>query len=318
MKKFSKEIRIGLLVAISLLVFFSGFYFLKGANLFSGENTYYAYYDNVQGLLTSASVQVKGLSVGRVATIKLNPDGKVKVELAVSKKIKVTRGTTAKLMSADLLGSKVISLEVAQGTEPAEDEDTLQGVLEGGLLDNLSAEIAPLIQDIRHVVGTLDTVLVGVTGILSPQTRQNLSNSVASLDVTMRNFSQLAAKLNGESEHLAGIIKNVNSVTGNLAKSNQQVTNIMKNMDGISSQLAGAPIEKAFKDLQAAASQLQGVINKINANQGSLGMLVNDKQLYSNLTESLKTMDTLMADIKAHPSRYINVTIFGRKNKDTH
>jgi phospholipid/cholesterol/gamma-HCH transport system substrate-binding protein len=316
--KFSKEIRIGLLVTASLFAFVAGFYFLKGANLFSGENNYYAYYDNVQGLLASASVQVKGLSVGRVANIKLNPDGKVKVELAVSKKIKVTKGTIAKLMSSDLLGTKVISLDIGQSTELLEDEATIPGVLEGGLLDNLSAEISPLILDIRHVVATLDTVLVGVTGILSPQTRQNLSNSVASLDVTMRNFSELAKKLNGESDHLAGIVRNVSSVTGNLAKNNQQITNIMKNMDNISGQLAGAPIAQAFKDLQSAASQLQGVINKINANQGSLGMLVNDKVLYSNLSESLKTLDALMADIKAHPSRYINVTIFGKKKGEAH
>src|ERR1044071_330962 len=201
--KFSKEARIGLLVAISLLIFFAGFYFLKGANLFSGENEYYVYYDDVQGLQPSASVQVKGLSIGRVSKIELNGGGKVKVILAVSKKIKVLQGSSAKLTTADLLGTKVIRLDIGGGPQELEDEATLPGAVEGGMLDNISVEITPLIQEVRHVVGVLDTVIVGIDEMLNPVTRQRLSNSVASLDVTMRNFAQLSDKLNRESAQLA-------------------------------------------------------------------------------------------------------------------
>lgn len=315
--KFSKEARIGLLVAAALLIFFAGFYFLKGANLFSGENEYYAYFDDVQGLQTSSAVQVKGLTVGRVVAISLNKeDGKVKVQLAVNKKIKVTDGSAIKLASSDLLGTKVLKLEIAAGDKQIVDEATLPAKIEGGLIDNLSGEIAPLIADIRHVVSTLDTVLLGVNNMLNPETRQHLSNSVASLDVTLKNFSSLSEKLNNESNQLASVIRNANSITTNLANSNQQITNIMKNADNISNQLANAPIEQTVKDLQATISQLNGIMNKINNNEGSLGMLVNDKALHNNLAESLKTLNALMADINAHPSRYINVSIFGRKNKN--
>lgn len=315
--KFSKEARIGLLVAAALLIFFAGFYFLKGANLFSGENEYYAYFDDVQGLQTSSAVQVKGLTVGRVVAISLNKeDGKVKVQLAVNKKIKVTDGSAIKLASSDLLGTKVLKLEIAAGDKQIADEATLPAKIEGGLIDNLSGEIAPLIADIRHVVSTLDTVLLGVNNMLNPETRQHLSNSVASLDVTLKNFSSLSEKLNNESNQLASVIRNANSITTNLANSNQQITNIMKNADNISNQLANAPIEQTVKDLQATISQLNGIMNKINNNEGSLGMLVNDKALHNNLAESLKTLNALMADINTHPSRYINVSIFGRKNKN--
>lgn len=317
--KFSKEARIGLLVTISLLIFFAGFYFLKGANLFSGENNYYAYYDNVQGLQPSAAVQVKGLSVGRVAKITLNEqDGRVKVALAVSRKIELPQGTVAKLISADLLGTKVISLELGSGRGAVADEATLASDIEGGLLDNLSYQLSPLIHDVRAVVSTLDTLLLGVNQMLDEETRERLKSSVVSLDETMNNFSQLSAALNRQSGELASIIQNANSITTNLSDNNKQITNIINNTDQISKQLASAPIEQAFRDLQATTEQVQGIIEKINSNNGSLGMLVNDKQLYNNLSESLKTLDALMADINAHPSRYINVTIFGRKNKDTH
>jgi phospholipid/cholesterol/gamma-HCH transport system substrate-binding protein len=314
--KFSKEARIGLLVSISLLILFAGFYFLKGANLFSGENQYYAYYDNVQGLQPSSAVQVKGLSVGRVAKIELNGNDRVKVTIAVSNDIKVTKGSVAKIASADLLGSKVLSLELAQGAPEVEEGAELAGAIEGGIIDNISVEITPLIRDIRHMVTVLDTVLVGVNTMLGPDTRTRLEHSVANLDVTMQNFSQLSAKLNRESEELASIIRNANSITDNLAKNNQQVSNILNNADAITNQLSKAPLEQTLRELNGTMAQLQGIMAKVNNNEGSLGMIVNDKELYKNLSQAMKTLDALMADLNAHPSRYINVTIFGRKNKD--
>ena len=123
--KFSKEARIGLLVAGAILIFFAGFYFLKGANIFSGENEYYVYYDDVQGLQASSPVLIKGMSVGRVASISLHENGKVQVVLAVDKGTKVPKGTVAKLSSTDLPGGKAISLELTKSKELVQDEETL-------------------------------------------------------------------------------------------------------------------------------------------------------------------------------------------------
>lgn len=313
---FSKEAKTGLLVAISLLVFFAGFYFLKGANVFSGENEFYAYYDNVQGLQAAAAVQVKGLAVGRVSSIELIDSEKVKVTLAVRKSVDVPVGTTAELASADLLGTKIIRLNFGMGTQIAEDGATLPASIEGGVIDNLSVEISPLITDLRHVITTLDTVLVGVSGVLNESTANSLANTVNSLDVTMKNFSELSEKLNNESEQLAAVIRNANSITSNIADNNQSISNIIKNAEQTTDHLSAAPIQETVQELQSAAQQLDGILMKINNNEGSLGMIVNDKKLYGNLTETMKTLNDLMADINAHPWRYINVTIFGKKKKD--
>ena len=222
----------------------------------------------------------------------------------------------AKLASADLLGSKVIALELGSGTAHVEDEGVLPTTVEAGIIDNLSAEISPLIKDIRVVVARLDTTVLSINGIINEETQVKLNNSIASLEVTMSNFSQLSQRLNNESAQLQSIIRNANSITSNLADNNQRISNIIRNAETTTNQLSKAPIEGAVNDLQAAANQLQGVINKINTNQGSLGMLVNDKELYNNLSSSLNTLNKLMADLQAHPSRYINLTIFGRKRKD--
>lgn len=313
---FSKEARTGLLVAISIVVFLAGFYFLKGANLFSGENEYFVYYDNVQGLQSSASVQLKGLSVGRVSAIELVDSEKVRVTIAVSKKVAVPVGTTAELASADLLGTKIIRLNMGTGTQVAEDGSILPGSIEGGVIDNISLELSPLITDLRHVIATLDTVLIGVSGVLNENTAKSLANTVTSLDVTMQNFSELSATLNRESEQLAAIIRNANSITSNLADNNESISNIIKNAETTTNNLSSAPIQETVKELQSAAGQLHAILDKINNNQGSLGMMVNDKHLYSNLTTTIKTLDELIADINARPWRYINITIFGKKNKN--
>ena len=303
------------MVASAILIFVVGFYFLKGANIFSGEYEYYAYYDNVQGLQPSSPVQIKGMAVGRVSAIVLNGGGKVKVTLAVSKKTKIPKGTMAKLVATDLLGSKAIALELSNSTQIAEDESVLPSAIEGGIIDAISIEITPLLRDMRHAVGTLDSVLVSVNGVLDVQSRQNLQNSIANLDATMANFSQLSSKLNQESGQLQNVIRNANSITTNLANSNERITRIINNAALVSDQLNKAPIEQTMKDLQSTIGQLQGVVNRLNSKDGSLGLLVNDPALYNNLNSSLNTLNSLMADIEAHPTRYINLTIFGRKKQ---
>ena len=313
--RFSKEARIGLLVAGAILIFFAGFYFLKGANIFSGENQYYVYYNDVQGLQASSPVQIKGLSVGRVASITLNGQSRVQVTIAISKKTEIPQGTVAKLTATDLLGSKAISLELTNSQAIVKDEDTLSSAVQGGIIDAISVEITPLIKDMRHAVGSLDTVLSTVNGVLDVQARENLKQTLANLDATMANFSQLSHRLNAESGELAHVIRNANSITTNLASNNERITRIINNAALTTDQLSKAPIEQTMKDLQNTIQQLQGVVNKVNSKDGSLGMLVNDDGLYNSLNSSLGTLNSLMADIQAHPTRYINVTIFGRKKQ---
>ena len=116
---------------------------------------------------------------------------------------------------------------------------------------------------------------------------------------------------------LAGVINNANSITGNLAKSNEKITNILNNAEQLTDKLAAAPIDQTLIKLNNGVDDLQSLLNKINSGQGSIGMLVNDKDLYNNLTTTLSSLDKLVSDLKAHPSRYINVSVFGKKENGT-
>jgi phospholipid/cholesterol/gamma-HCH transport system substrate-binding protein len=312
---FSKEARIGLMVAISIIVLFAGFYFLKGSDILSKELSYYAYYDNVQGLQPSAGVQIKGLQVGKVSNIELNGGGKVKVTIAIHKKTRLPQGTVAKLTSTDLLGTKGITLDLGAGTAMIEDESVLPGDVEGGVIDKISVEVTPLLQDVRKVVNSVDSVLNSVNEIFNAKARADLQNSVASLNTAMTHFSNVSSTLDRQSNGLARTIQNADKITSNLASNNANIDATLKNLRSTSNQLSQAPVEQTVKNLQAVSVQLNDVMRKINNSEGSIGMAVNDKKLYSDLSGSLQSLQSLLADLQAHPSRYINVTIFGKKRQ---
>jgi phospholipid/cholesterol/gamma-HCH transport system substrate-binding protein len=314
----SREARIGLLVAISILVFFAGFYFLKGSNVFSSEYEYHAYYDNVQGLQPSAGVQIQGLQVGKVSHINLNRaqlGAPIDVVIAISKKTRLPRGTVAKLTSLDLLGTKGITLELGTSQDLIDDGEKLPSSVEGGIVDKISVEVTPLLQDVRKVVNSIDSVLLSVNDIFNAQARADLQLSIAALHSAMDNFNALSAKLNGQSTALAHTIQNADKITTNLANNNANIDQTLKNLRTTTDNLSQAPLKEAISNVDQAAANLKNIMRKVDNNEGSLGMLVNDKNLYGNLNKTLEELSKLSADLKAHPSRYINVTIFGRKAK---
>lgn len=310
----SKEVRIGLLVSVSIVVFFVGFYLLKGASVFSNAREFFCYYPNVDGLQASANIQVKGLNVGHVGNIELAGDKGVKVSLIIDKDIVITDSAVAHLASSDLLGTKVIMLTLGKGSNPIVEGAVIRTATEGSIVDNVSGELTPRLRELRSTIIALDTALASINSIVGEQNQRSLANAMANINTTSENLAKLSAALSGESEEIKSILHNANSITGNLAKQNDSIQRIVSNVSSVTRQMANAPIQKTFTDLQKTTSDLQKVIDKINTNQGSLGMLVNDKALYNNLNSSLKSLHSLMDDLQAHPKKYINVSVFGKKN----
>jgi phospholipid/cholesterol/gamma-HCH transport system substrate-binding protein len=315
--KIKNEVKIGIMVAAAITVFILGFNFLRGRGVFSSDRKYFTYYNDVQGLQESAVIQLKGLGVGKVSKIELQADHTIKVTFSLHKEIKVPKGTVAQLASADLIsGTKIVSLNMTNASTFIEPGGFIQGKESQGILDNLGSQVSPLVGVLQHTVVSLDTLLNTVNNIINEDTRQHINASFASLEVGLDQLSALATQLNAQSGNLAGVIKNANSITGNLANSNERISNTLTNLEGFSTSLNNAPVQQTVEDLQKAAAALQGIVSKINDNNGSLGMLLSDKRLYNNLSSTLGTLDTLLGDLKQHPAKYINVSVFGRKAKD--
>ena len=310
----SKEVRIGLLVSIATVILFIGFYFLKGANVFSNDKEYYCFYTNVEGLQNSANVQIKGLNVGHVSRLELMDGKGVRVVISLGKHIEIPQGTVASLASFDLLGTKMIRLDLGNGSGTIEPGATLPTAQEAGMIDNVTAALTPRLQELKITIAAFDSTLRGVNVLVGQENQQAIASALQSVKTTAQNLSSITGVLDKETAEMSSIIHNTNSITGNLVTENDTVKRILANASKISGQLANAPIQKTITDLQGTIAQLQGIVQKINTSQGTLGLLINNKDMYNNLNSTLHSLNGLMEDIETHPSRYINVSVFGKKS----
>ncbi len=313
--RISKEVRTGLLAAVSLVILFIGFYFLKGADVFSNTKTYYCYYPAVDGLISAANVEVRGLHVGMVTALELEGNKGVKVTMTVQKSTPIPKGTVAVITSEGLLGTKMIRLDMTQGTDYYPAESILPTSEEASLMDNMSDQISPLMKGLRKTVQALDTVIAGVNLITNAENRTAITATLKSINATAENLALLSNTLAAENNEIKSIMHNTNSFTSSLAKNNDTISHLLSNLNNVSGQLANAHIQKTFTDLQGSVNQLQGIMTKVNNSEGSLGLLVNNKDLYNNMSSSLKSLDKLLADLKEHPSKYVNISVFGKKKK---
>jgi phospholipid/cholesterol/gamma-HCH transport system substrate-binding protein len=315
--KVKNEVKIGIMVVVAAALLILGLNFLKGRGLFSSDKTYYTYFDDIQGLQNSASVRLNGFAIGKVNKIELQPDRKIKVSFQVSKDVPIPKSSVAHLASNDLIsGTKIINMEMTGDSDYIAEGGFVESKGSEGLLDNLGTQAGPVIDAVKHTIESLDTLILTVNNIVNDDTRKNLNASFASLEVVLKQLSGVATQLNAQSGNLAGVISNANSITGNIANNNAQISNTLHNLESFSNNLKDAPIQQTLEDLKNAVANIQGIVAKVNENNGTLGMLINDKKLYNNLSETLNSLDHLLKDVKQSPAKYINVSVFGRKQKE--
>lgn len=314
----SKEIKIGLLGIAAILMFVFGYNYLKGSGVFSSTKIIKAEYDNVLGLTPASYVQLQGFTIGAVKTISLSTvhPGKVQVEMTIDKDLNIPVDSKAKIVSLDMLGTKAVAIELGNSKTNIKENEMMAGEIELGTLEGLGAAATPAIENINKIISTLDTTVHNINNILDANTQSNLKSAIASLNNTMKDFSQFSNELNAQRSKLTGTLNNLNSFSDNLAKNNATITRVLNNADATTNNLSKVNFESTVSELKRTLENLQTTINKMNSGQGSLALLMNDDKLYKNLKNTLSTANNLLYDINARPSRYINVNIFGKKQKN--
>ncbi|WP_170170192.1 MlaD family protein [Hymenobacter perfusus] len=302
----SKEIKVALLgiVAVALLVV--GFQFLKGSNLLSSDRTYYAKYDNVDGLNVGNPVILNGIKVGQVKEMMLVPEegNRVKVAVELQKGVTVGDSTVASL-SGSLLGSKTITLFLGKDSKVYDGGEELKSYTVASITDAFQAKALP-------VLGTVDSTLIKVNGFLNKDAR-------VSLQATLLNAQ-------GSTEALKNLLlmnqRNINEITTNMArltselnKTSAKFDRIATNFSVLSDSLKGAPVGPAMRKLNATMTEAQGTMTTLNRSlsdqKGSLGKLINDTTLYNNLNATAASTNTLLTDFQANPKRYVHFSVFG-------
>lgn len=314
--KIKDEVKIGLMVLIAVLGLILGLNFLKGNSIFSNDKNFYTTYTNIVGLQESAVVQVNGFAIGKVTSIVLQSDKTIKVGFIVKKEINIPEGSFAQLTSSDLIsGAKIISLKFSENTTFIPEDGLVPGKESEGILDNLSETVAPLMGTVKSTLVTLDTLINSVNTIVNTQAQAHLHSSIVSLDKTLSELASLSAALNKQSQNLNSLMNGANSVVNNLANNNEKINNSLGNLENFTTKLNQSEIDKTLNNLQATSQDLKSFVAKVNDTTGSLGMILTDKKLYQNLTSTLGSLDTLIGDVQDHPAKYINISVFGSKER---
>ncbi len=311
--KISNETKVGSLTAIAIAVLILGFNFLKGKDLSAHKNRIYAIFPSVEGLSVSNPVSINGLQVGKVASLEekdANLSGVI-VAITLSKNINIPTNSLA-TVSSDLLGTTTLKIKLGNSAEMVKDGDTLQSQQTKGLADKIQASIDPALANVNKTLISLDTLIQNINSVIDPNTKGNLQSVIANLARTSKSLEQL---LNAQTGTLAKSLNNVEAVTGNLAKSNDKITATVNNMEKATGQLANAKIQESVESLKNVLTKLESTLGKTTEKNNTLGLLLNDRQLYDELRQTNRSLTTLLDDLRMHPKRYVNISVFGRKDK---
>jgi phospholipid/cholesterol/gamma-HCH transport system substrate-binding protein len=313
--KISNETKIGVLTAIAITILILGYSYLRGNDVFSGSNKFYAIYKSVEGLAVSKPVLVNGFQIGRVSKMQLQPDGHTIVELKIEPQYNIPNNTLAKLVSTDLLGTKAIVFEMGNSKNYAEDMDTLKADVQGSLAESLQ----PIQKKAEQLITKMDSSLAAINKILNPEFQKNVDRSFLSIANSLQTLEGTTKKIDGivgsQTEHINAIMANTETVSDNLKTSTSHLNSIAGNFETFSSDLSHSNIKQTLDNANKAVADLQAAINKVNDGHGSLSLLLNDDKLYKNLNDASGNLNNLIIDLKVHPKRYVSFSVFGGKKE---
>ena len=305
--KLTREVKTGILAIGAILLFIFGYSFLKGTNLFQDSRVFFVKYENVQGLAKSAPVTINGLTVGKVNDIGFaNTSGCLVVTFTVENDFVFSRSSMVRIYSDGLIGGKSLGIYPEYDSENvAKSGDTLSGSIDGGMLDAVSKALGPLQNKLTTTLTSVDSLLFSVNDILDEDTRVNLKQAIENLNSTM-------SSLNGASGKLNTLLADN---TGKLDRTFTNLDDMSLNFSKFSDSLAQLQTGKLVADLQDVINRFDAIVTGIDNGEGTVGKLLKDEKLYTNLEGASRQLEQLLQDVKLNPKRYIHISVFGKKQE---
>jgi len=306
--KITREIKTAILVIASILLFIWGYSFLKGKDLLNDYKTFYVQYDNVEGLINSAPITINGLNVGKVSKVEFLNDnsGKIQVELQIKSDFPFSKSSIASIYEPGLIGGKQIMITPNfEDKSVAESGITLKGDIKPGLTSLVAERLTPLQEKVEKMVVSADGLLKNVNSVLDSKTKANLKSSIANLDETLAEFKVVSKSVN---ELLAENKVKINSALTNVDKASA-------NFAKISDSISKSNIGKTVKSLEKTLASVDKIMADVQSGKGTLGKLAKDETMYNNFAKTSKELELLLQDLRLNPTRYVNVSLFGKKNK---
>ena len=310
--KISHEVKVGGVALITIIAFILMYEFLKGSALFTSTDTYHIVYDNIAGLTESNPVEINGYQAGVVQDVRLINDGsgKILVSLSVDKHFNIPKDTRAEITTATLIAGMKIILRMGESTEMCADHDTISGYVATSIIDRLSETITPLEDNITSIVTRLDSVVTALNSVFTPEMTGDIRS-------TMSNVSGITAGLkqvtDSRKDELMAAISEIQAFTAMLSANSSTLDSTIRNIGAISDAVAKADLETSLGSLRSSLAGLDTIVTGISRGEGSAGKLVTNDSLYTNLSNTLYSLDLLLRDMKDNPKKYVHFSLFGRK-----
>ena len=313
MIKVSNEFKVGALAAIAITLLILGFNFLKGKNVFEKKSTNYAVFSKTEGLNISDPIKINGLRVGSVEAMQ-EKDADLSgiiVSFHLTREINIPKDSYCKISSSPL-GSGAILITLGNSKEFIKDGDTLKGIDTKSMMETVGETLNPTIQNVNRTISSLDSTINKIGNIFDDNANRNISLMISELSQTS---SRLNAMLKPGAGSLAKTMENIEGITSNLEKSNDSITTLINNITKVTNDLSKAQIDKSVASLTSAAENLNEILITIKQGKGTMGMIMNDKKLYENLNGTANSLNILLQDFRLHPKRYVQFSVFGKKDK---
>lgn len=310
-----KSMKVAIFCIVAAIIFYLGCNFLKGLNVFSHKSYYYAVFDDIGGLHESTTVAVNGYPIGKVSKISMlstNPT-RICAEILVTEDIDIPSDSKFEVAQKDVLGGMIVNVIIGQSKTIARNKDTLACGLAGGMFDG----IGELKDQLASVIASVDTIGLAVKSAFLPNDENNgalmLKNTLINLEASTNHLNHILATNEGK---VGSVVSKLDQLSATLSNATPQINGIINNLNNISDSLAQSNIRALFNDAQSTVANLNAIASKIEKGEGSAGLLLENDALYNNINKTVESLNALITDVKAHPSNYINVTVFGKKDKD--
>ena len=319
--KISNETKVGAIAVVAIAVLILGFNFLKGKKLLSHDTMIVGKYGNVQGLQNSNPIVINGLQVGTVYKITTDKDMRqIFVEMNITKDINIPKNSIA-IIKGNPIGTTSIEIKLGDAAQNLKNKDTVYTEANAGIFDDVLKKVDPVLYEVRKAVTSIDTLLGKFNKILDPTASGNISSVLANLNrvtaMMVYSTASLNTFLDTRTGALSKSLNNVSAITANFASNNEKINHVMSNLDKTSSKFAELNFKKTLDTLDRTINDLRNMVGKFNNNNGTLGKLINDPALYQNLASTGNKLNLLLDDIRVNPKRYVNISVFGKKQNNS-
>lgn len=299
-----REFRIGIFVLAVLVISFFVINFLRGKDIFGKEMTIVSSYDNVEGLVQSDPVYIKGYKAGSVSSVEYNPDtDKFDVECSVLKKFRIPEDSRMTIYSRDIMGGKAIRIDSGVSSESVADGARLEPDIQPDMLSSLSGQIEPLVGRLNATLENLDSITASVNIMLGSENRQSIQRTLANLELTLAQARKISETLGGKSDELNTFIDNMSSVSAKLDAIAGKTEKAVDDVGAVTGSLKRS-------DIEGMVTSFRSLLESIQSPDGTIGRLLLDDSVYRSFDSLVSGADSLLKKIEENPKKYIKISVF--------